>query len=232
MVNSDAAAEGLEILRERAALYAFLAEALRQQPTLAFLQQVVASLSGEEADEDGALGLLRRFAAGVQASDLEAVQQDLSAEYTRLFLSGRKEGVVPFESVYTSEKKLLMQEAWRSVGAAYQAAGLERDPAFSDPEDHIALELGFMAQLCQWAAEDWAAEPATAQGRLNQQREFLNQHLLVWGLRFAEDLACATPSDFYRGMALLTREHLSQETEIIADLLDALADTQQPWVGR
>ena len=55
----------------------------------------------------------------------------------------------PYESVYTSREGLVMQEAWEKAKAFYAESGLA--PSILQPdlkEDHLAVELGFMRQLC------------------------------------------------------------------------------------
>lgn len=53
----------------------------------------------------------------------------------------------PFESVHTSPKRLMMQEARDEVLAVYRSEGLDKLPSWKESEDHIALELEFMAVL-------------------------------------------------------------------------------------
>ena len=56
----------------------------------------------------------------------------------------------PYESVYTSSKKIVMQEAWENVKKIYSQNGFSLEDGSSDIlEDHIAVELEFMAHLCE-----------------------------------------------------------------------------------
>jgi TorA maturation chaperone TorD len=57
---------------------------------------------------------------------------------------------------------------------------------------------------------------------LEWQKRFFEEHLSVWIPRFCRDLAQATQSDFYRGIALLAAEVLETEQETIPALLAAL----------
>ena len=109
---------------------------------------------------------------------------DLAVDYARVFLgAGIYEGTVanPYESVYTSPERLIMQEARDEVLAAYLAKGLEVETDYNIPEDHIALEFEFMAHMCaeaKGALEDknWAGFGES----LAEQKEFLHNHLLNW----------------------------------------------------
>jgi len=89
------------------------------------------------------------FIKSIKDKDLKEVEQDLAVEYAGLFLNMRLVSVAPFESVYTSPEHLLMQEARDEVLSEYRREGLDKVKDFKEPEDHIALELGFMAYLCQ-----------------------------------------------------------------------------------
>ena len=118
-----------------------------------------------------------------------------------------------------------MQEARDQVLAEYRKEGLARIGEFKDPEDHIAIELEYMAYLCQKAAEGLAADDlATATGYLQKQQDFLEKHLLVWIPNFCQDLAKVATSDFFRGIGRLTEEHLAMEQETIAELLEAVKE--------
>ena len=225
MENDMTKAEISEILENRCSTYAFLSQMYREEVSSALLSQLVSELATDEAQGDvGGEGheLLRQFALGVRNSDLGQVETELAAEYARLFLIGRKDGVFPYESVYTSEERLLMQEARDEVLLAYRQEGLDKTEAFKEPEDHLALELGFMVYLCQKTVESMErAEEEAAVAYLEKQKDFLQAHLMVWVPQFCQDLAQVTRSDFYRGMAKITQEHLNLEGETIDELLGA-----------
>jgi TorA maturation chaperone TorD len=81
------------------------------------------------------------------------------------------------------------------------------------------VELDFMARLCQKTVDALAeGQIDAALALLDRQRAFLDEHLLVWVPRFSQDLAQAASSDFYRGVAVLTQEHLAQEGATIDEL--------------
>jgi TorA maturation chaperone TorD len=55
-------------------------------------------------------------------------------------------------------------------------------------------------------------------------KEFLEQHLLVWCPELCSDMAAASTSAFYRGIALITREFLQSEPGTITELIEQLQD--------
>lgn len=148
---------------------------------------------------------------------------DLAVDYARVFLgAGISEGTVayPYESVYTSAERLIMQEARDRVLEAYRARGFDKLKTLEVPEDHIALELEFMARLCRGARESGAAgDWAAAANLLRDQRRFLEQHLLNWTGAFCTDILGCSATDFYKALARITTGFLETERMIIEDLI-------------
>jgi anaerobic sulfite reductase subunit A len=217
----------LEILQERAATYSFLAQLYKHEVSAEQLENLIPALVKEGGDQD-AVGeghtLLRQFAQQAQDSDLKKEARELAAEYAALFLNAARKPVSPYESVYTSPDHLVMQKARDEVVAEYRKEGLDRIGDFREPEDHIAIELEFMAYLCDRAAEALDADLDVAQAYLQKQKAFLDEHLLVWVPDFCEDVIKFTQSDFFRGLAQITAEHLSMERDTVDELLAAVAE--------
>ena len=117
---------------------------------------------------------------------------DLARDYARTFIghgNNCRSAAYPFESVHTSEKRLLMQDARDEVLAIYRANLLKKGQEWNDCEDHIALELEFMqvmsertAQALRDGKEDEAVE------MLKTQRAFVGQHLANWVPMFVSDI--------------------------------------------
>lgn len=221
-------AEVSEILESRAATYGFLSQAYRQEASVAFLEGLVEELADapeEDAESEGHR-LLRAFARRAAKGDMAKIETELRAEYAALFLNAGPNPVHPFASVYTSTDRLLMQQARDEVLAEYRQEGLARIGDFKEPEDHIAIELEFMAYLCQKAAEALGAGDTDAAARyLHKQHSFLEKHLLVWTPAFCQDLVKTATSGFYRGIGRLTEEHLAMEGETIDELLETVRES-------
>lgn len=215
--------ELLEILQNRSSTYAFLSRMYREEISSSSLSELVSELASSTEQEDVSnegQKLLRQFAERAQNSDLGKVRTELAAEYAGLFLSAGRHPVFPYESVYTSEERLLMQEARDEVLSEYRKEGLDRITDFNEPEDHIAIELEFMSYLCQRTIE--AMEKGDKEGSLaylKKQGDFLGKHLMVWVPDFCEDLEKATRSDFYKGIAGITKDYLNLEQETIGELI-------------
>lgn len=132
-------------------------------------------------------------------SSREAVLEDLLWEYTRLFIGPYRLPAPPWESVYTSPKRLLMQEAHDAVQAQYAEAGL----SIPDPHvlaDHIGSELNFLSILHARAESEADGEVPMALAE-----RFLSEHLRRWVPAFCKDLEAAAEEDLYRELARVTR---------------------------
>ena len=128
----------------------------------------------------------------------------------------------PFESVYTSPKRLLMQEARDQVLAVYRAAGLSKQESWHEGEDHIALELEYMKVLSERIAcalhreeEDEAAQ------LLEDPRAFLDKHILAWTPLFTSDMRRFAKTDLYLGLADVTDGFLEADRQFVEELLAA-----------
>ena len=128
----------------------------------------------------------------------------------------------PFESVYSSEKRLLMQSARDEVLALYRAAGLSKQESWKEGEDHIALELEFMQRMALRAAEalgDAAEDEAIAYLRTSY--GFLENHLLNWVPMLVADMRMHARTLFYQGLAQLTLGSLQEDEAVLRELLDS-----------
>ncbi len=130
----------------------------------------------------------------------ETQLEELLWEYTRLFIGPYKLPCPPWESVYTSPKRLMMQDAAGQVQALYGEAGLAVNSNDVMP-DHIGVELNFLAILLQ------RAHAATGD---NKQTigigAILDGHLLKWVPQFTTDMENAAETPFFRALARATRQ--------------------------
>ena len=126
----------------------------------------------------------------------------------------------PCESVHTSEKRLLMQEARDEVLAIYRANNLKKDESWRDCEDHIAVELEFMQVMAKRTADALlAGREDEAVEELRTQRAFVRDHLANWVPIFVHDIMQWSETDFYRGAGELLLGFVQVEGETLDDLL-------------
>ena len=130
----------------------------------------------------------------------EKEMEDLLWEYTRLFIGPYKLPCPPWESVYASPKRLMMQESHDAVSDFYRQAGV----SIADPNvvaDHVGAELSFLAIL--YGKMETEPEEVARYGELAER--FLAEHPRAWIPSFSVDMEMAAQSQFYKALARATR---------------------------
>lgn len=206
------------LLSNRRFLYTLLARAFASEPDGTLLAVVMDERTGEECalldDEDGAGRRLWRVLADEAAVD---EGDRLRSEYTRLFLGPEKLPAPPWESVYANGEPLLFQESTLVVREAYRRSGYVSAGYPREADDHVAIELDFMATL---AAK--TCEAADDRDVLAAQLAFLEEHLLGWLDSFAARLgSCDTVSRFYPSFARLAALTCRRDADVLRELLAA-----------
>jgi len=102
--------------------------------------------------------------------------------------------MLPYESTYVDGS--MMAVSLLKVKEEYRKAELKRAQDYHEPEDHIAMELGFMSNLCSNNSRD----------SLRMQRDFLKDHLSKWAPAFCDELCEKSSNDFFRGSGKLQRD--------------------------
>ncbi len=149
-------------------------------------------------DRSGLLDDLKKAIAKTDVSSKKELEE-LLWDYTRLFIGPYKLPCPPWESVYTSPKRLMMQEAADQVDRLYKEAGLTISTDDVMP-DHIGAELNFLAVLLQKALSQTEKDFYIGiAGRL------LDEHLLKWLPNFTKDLEDAAETPLYKALARTTR---------------------------
>ena len=85
------------------------------------------------------------------------------------------------------------------LNALYAANGLTMSKEmFPIMEDHIGLEMAFMAEILD---------------KHDEAKAFFKEHLEKWAVRFANDIYKYSERDFYKGIARITIGFIDAETE-------------------
>ncbi len=216
-----ATAELATICQRRGATYGFLARLFRKEVDEELLAELKSmrfpASTGSDAMDEG-----HKLLVNYLSKTWDHTLTDLAVDYTRVFIGAdniNDSAAYPFESVYTSEKRLLMQEARDEVLAIYRAYGLDKNESWREGEDHIALELEFMKTLCERAAEALTeGDEAQAELLLTTQQNFLNDHLGSWAPMLTADMKQFSKTDFYLALANMTEGFLALEKEFLAEL--------------
>jgi putative dimethyl sulfoxide reductase chaperone len=152
--------------------------------------------------------------------DIEGTLDFLKSEYTCLLVGPNKLPAPPWESVYLSQERTLFQESTLKVRRNYLEYNFLPMNYPHEADDHLALELDFMAHLAQLSQEHFESEKSEEVKKvLLDQKAFLNEHLLVWIGDFAEQIQHGKTQFFYPQMATLTEHVLKIDALVIEEIL-------------
>lgn len=210
------------LLEGKAGVYSMLARAYRIEIDEAMLQALHGMrfpLESGNATVDKGVRLLVDALSNLWENSLT----DLAVDYARIFLGNGIDSYsasYPYESVYTSPKRLLMQEARNEVVAIYRSEGLDKSQEWKEAEDHIALELEFMqAMAARTAAALHESNDGMAAHLIKVQANFLECHLLNWVPMLTADMRSYAKTDFYLGLSYYTEGVLQSEKVFLDDVM-------------
>ena len=203
-----------EILTAEALAYTFINRAFYEKPTDEFINTLVSEklfaqwpLPPDDEFTSAGQNILQAFSANWQAGKLN----DLKKDYQQLFIGPARLPAPPWESVYLSDDRLVFEKQTTAVRQFYARYGLQAANLYKEPDDHFGLEMAFMAHLCTLGLEAIRqGEVETAQTHLNAQRDFLEEHLLLWAPDFLNRVITHAQTDYYRGVAYLALGCLAQ----------------------
>jgi TorA maturation chaperone TorD len=128
----------------------------------------------------------------------------LQGDYMRLFVGLGKTLAPCWESVYFNEDQTIFQAETLKVRIWYRRFGLEPEKLYQEPDDHLGLELSFLAYLAQTALQALEENDiAKFEQTLLAQSQFISEHPLRWAPEWCRLVDQHAETDFYRGLALL-----------------------------
>lgn len=194
------------VMRERAATYGFFARLLAAELDEALLGQIAGMALPAGTDEDFGQGvlLMEGFLCGAK-NDLGGARTRLAVDFAHLFLvrdAHETQAPYPFESAYSSPEHTLVSDARTDARRRYRSFGLVVSDSWNVGEDHVALELQYMQFLASTAAAALeTGDGQTARRALDEQADFLKEHLRRWMPLFCARMGKWARTDFYRGLA-------------------------------
>lgn len=198
-----------EVFKARANFYAFLSRMFVEEPPYELAEDIASGkfhfpqTTSNNCDFSEGLSLFEKFAKG--NNDAADIHEKLCREFTRLFV-GPVPAIFPYESTFIDGS--MMGKSLLKVKEEYRKAELLRAQEYHEPEDHIAMELGFMSNLCMNGAS----------GSLRMQGDFLKDHLSKWVPALCDELCEKSTNDFYRGIGKITKGFLVSEHELLDEL--------------
>jgi len=187
------------------------------------LQSLPTALNATNKPLSEGITLLSRAVIAMEDKDQERVRLELATEYAGLFLGVRQRPPHPSESVYRSTRHDIMQKERDQVMSAYREMGFEKVKDFKEPEDHIALELDFMAALSK-KAQDLLGSDNTAEVEryIRKQKAFLDEHLALWIDDLVKDIESSARIDFYLGAGFITQGFVKIDRTLLTQILEKL----------
>ena len=211
---------------DRAAMYGVLATLFREELTweqIKDLRQMRFPQNSGNATLDAGFREVRDYLA----SAWRGSESDLAVDYSRTFIGSGTSGYSAaylYESVYTSDRRLLAREARGEVLQYFRNNGLKKG-AWNDLEDHIALELEFMQILSLRIAEALReGDEARALNDIRCSYDFVRNHLNNWVPMLAGDMLKFAETGLYRGLAHLVLGYGEQDEALLAELLEGAPD--------
>lgn len=204
-----------------ALLFNLLGKLIYTLPDREFLQSLFdhevfseAPFAAEKPDVVEGLKMLNQW--GYQSDSVsQGMIQDLNVDNTRLFVGFGRVLAPVWESVHFTEERLVFQESTLDVRRWYQRFGLEPENLHKEPDDHIALEMAFIAHLANLAVQALdIGDHEQCEKLLQAQRDFCSTHLIRWAPLWSQQVLENTKTDFYRGIALLTRGALAELAQL------------------
>ena len=212
-----------DLCREYADAFGLMAHLCNKevdQPLLDKLMETLYPLSSGNENVTRA----SRLIAGWLSKTWEGALDELRADYTATFIGHGSDGhsaAYPYESTYTSSKRLLMQGARTEVLAIYRSQGLDKQDTWRNSEDHISAELEFMQRMFVRAANAFKmGDTEHAEYFLTVLRRFLIAHPLSWVPMTAVDMRAFAKTDFYRGLSFMLVGYLQLAKQMLDEVLD------------
>ncbi len=229
--TGDAWEELIGVNRFRETLYSILARLFGREIESGFWPKIRESIdlidrAGDISDWPGnddmvvARRELREYFRAVERQELPEVLTELRRQYAALFLGVGRETVPLCESVYTGATATLCQGAYFDVRRSLRETGWAKADDFSEPEDHVAMELAQMACLSRMMDIELSAGASTWREVLVTQRRFMAEHLLNWVPELTERINAVAPGSLYASASRLLAGFLRLDQELL-DFMDA-----------
>jgi TorA maturation chaperone TorD len=134
----------------------------------------------------------------------------------RLFVGVGQVLAAPWESVYFNDGRMVFQEQTLQVRDWFRRFGVETEKLHNEPDDHIGLELSFLAHLATLGLQAIEAKDDNKfEEIVEAQRRFMEEHPLKWVPRWCKLVEEKANTDFYRGLAKLVRGTLFSLAKIL-----------------
>lgn len=175
------------------------------------------ALNLEDPRGKDAIAVLEQALQNMLDAD-ESDLDELAADYADIYLNHSIQAS-PFESVWLDEDGLAMQQPMFQIRQWYKRFGMAAEDWRIRSDDHIGLQLQFIAHLLGKAGESKEAPELLA-----ELARFLDEHPLRWIDEFSQRVTQRCGTAFYGGNAMLTASYL----DALRSLLEVALDQPRP----
>ncbi|WP_135534164.1 TorD/DmsD family molecular chaperone [Halostella pelagica] len=201
------------VYEARLELFDFAVDSLGDAPNEAFLTDLFSGVTVPDDEVhpslDEGFAALERFVEDNEDRPIRDVEDELTTEYTRLFV-GLRPVITPHETYYRDDTEYI-GEGLAEVEESYHAVGWEPPEDYPEENDFVAVELAFLRHLIRRQRRGEAEA-------FGYERVFLDEHLLEWIDEFAADVREETESDLYLAAADITEGVVAFEDELTAQM--------------
>lgn len=214
------------ILANRIYLYTLTHTLFGGEPNKELLEQLATEhtalawslLSTEEGD---LFEQMSEFTQGLQKKiQEEHFKESVKREYTKLMIGPGRLIAYPWASMYLGKEKMLFLESTVEARRTYKKYGFLPAAYLQVADDHLAIELHFMAKMSERAKEAFEQENLEEMHKvLEGQKDFLKDHLLKWITQYAKDMEKAESALLYAQYAQALEAFLRADLEVLESLV-------------
>ncbi|WP_379157039.1 molecular chaperone [Paenibacillus sp. sgz5001063] len=198
-------------LESRGLIYQLLVDFYGRKPSLSLVAQWIRNRRINVAAEMTEGGReLRRYLCSQEPSELPQICERENREYMRLMNERESSTIVAREAAGLGRE----EEFCNVLSDVYASAGIVFKKCGGEADDHISIELEFMAVLHERMLYN-SFSVDSALDLLEIQEKFLEEHLLRWTPQFCERLNAATDSPLYLGLSHMLEEFLPQDLQML-----------------
>ena len=153
-------------------------------------------------------------------------RKELAVDYAHCFLAAGSytdKRAVPYESAFSSEDGLLMQDARDDVYRMMCEEHIGITEGLDIPEDHLSFVFSFMVELIDRQNAALLSGDKKRASELFEKQVYLHrEHLNNWIDEYCDTLDEVAQTEFYRGVSGLTRRWIHLD----GDLLEEIAEIE------
>lgn len=197
-------------LESRGLIYQLLVDFLGRKPSLSLVAQWSRNRQMSMAAEMTEGGRELKRYLGQEPNQLPKICETETKEYKRLMQEQSASSFQLREAAILGRP----EDFCNVLADVYTSAGIVFNKCNGEADDHIAIELEFMAVMHERMLYN-SFSVRSAMELLDIQEAFLEEHLLQWTPQFCQKLNAATNSPLYLGLSHMLEEFLPLDLQML-----------------